>query len=291
MAAKNTAPSAFRSALACAVLTLASTANGAGSAQSKACANAAERGQSLRDEGKLLESRESFAACLRPECPKVIATECASWLDDVTARLPSIIVVVQNGRGADVTDTKVEVDGVVREEAALGRLVVLDPGPHVVRTTLGGKVLEERIVVQEREKGRRVALKPPEPPPSPSIPKEQAPRTVEERPVPVVTYVLSGVAVVLGSFGVGFGVSAANGYADLERTCPASCTESDILGLRAKTVTADIAFSLAIAATIGAAVVYLARPTVTRPERPDDVRHARASTGLRFDWSRGALQF
>ena len=288
MAGKSTAPSAFLSALVCLTLTFGTVAAHAGSAASAACARSAEQGQSLRDEGKLTKSREAFAACLRPECPKVIATECASWLDDVTARQPSIVVVVKTARGADVTDAKVYVDGTLRADAALGRLIVLDPGAHVVRAEVGGKMLEETVVVREREKDRRVVLAPPAPPQPPSVgPIEKPVRLVEERPIPVVAYVLSGVAVVIGSFGVGFGVSAANGYAELERTCPTGCTESDILGLRAKTVTADIAFGLAIAATLGAVVVYLTRPVVTHTEPVPSAK----TSAVRFDWSRGAIRF
>lgn len=286
MAVRSTAPSAFLSALVGLTLIFGTAGAHAGSAASAACARSAEQGQSLRDEGKLAKAREAFAACLRPECPKVIATECASWLDDVTARQPSIVVVVKTARGADVTDAKVYVDGALRADAALGRLIVLDPGAHVVRAEVGGKLLEETVVVREREKDRRVVLSPPAPPPPQASPVEKPIRLVEERPVPVVAYVLSGVAVVIGSFGIGFGVSAANGYADLERTCPNGCTESDILGLRAKTVTADIAFGLAIAATLGAVVVYLTRPVVTRPEAP-----SAKTSGLRLDWSRGAIRF
>jgi len=286
MAVRSTAPSAFLNALVGLTLTFGTAAAHAGSAASAACARSAEQGQSLRDEGKLTKSREAFAACLRPECPKVIATECASWLDDVTARQPSIVVVVKTARGADVTDAKVYVDGALRADAALGRLIVLDPGAHVVRAEVGGKLLEETVVVREREKDRRVVLSPPAPPPPQASHVEKPIRLVEERPVPVVAYVLSGVAVVIGSFGVGFGVSAANGYAELERTCPNGCTESDILGLRAKTVTADIAFGLAIAATLGAVVVYLTRPVVTRPEVP-----SAKTGGLRLDWTKGAIRF
>ncbi len=288
MAGKNTAPSACLSALACAAVLALPAPALAVSAQSAACARAAEQGQALRDDGKLMSAREAFAVCLRPECPKVIATECAAWLDDVTARVPSMIVVVKNASGADVADANVRIDGVRHEEAALGRVIVLNPGQHVVRSESGGVVLEKTVVLREREKGRRVVLAPPEPVPPPAPPRPPRVRLVEERPVPLVTYVLSGVAVVLGSFGVGFGVSAASGYADLERTCPTGCSESDILGLRAKTVTADIAFSLAIAATVGAVVVYLTRPVVTRQE---PIAGAGARTGPSIDWARGAVRF
>jgi len=271
---------------ALAVMTSGAPRAHAGSPQSAACARAAEDGQALRDDGKLFRAREAFGRCIRAECPKVIATECASWLDEVTARQPSIVVAVRDANGNDVPDAKVRIDGATRDDAAAGRAVVLDPGAHVVTSVVGGSAIEQRIVVREREKDRRVVLEPPPkvvvvPPPRPP-----APRLVEERPVPVVTYVLSGVSVVLGAFGAGFGISAANDYAKLEETCPRGCSETDILGLRAKTVTADIALSLALVAAVGAVVVYVVRPTVLRPVGGTATRE-----GAWVDWSRGAVHF
>lgn len=248
---------------------------------STACARAAEEGQALRDEGKLFSAKASFGQCIRSECPKVIATECASWLDDVTARQPSIVIAVRDAKGNDVTDAAVLVDGVPRADASSGRAIVLDPGPHVVASTIAGRAVEQRIVLREREKSRKVALEPPQaaaprlPPPRPLPPP-----LVQERPVPIVSYVLGGVSVVLGGAGAGFGISAASDYAKLEESCPTRCSDTDILGLRAKTVTADIAFSLAIAAAVGAVVVYLVRPTVVRQAGSKEAAWVELSRGL-----------
>lgn len=238
------------------------------SPSSLACAKAAEEGQKARDEGHLFLARERFAQCLRPECPGVISKECAAWLDDVNARIPDLVIAVVDGEGRDVSDASVDVDGVRSPEAASGRAVSLDPGAHTLRVTKGAFVREERVVLRERERGRRVVLRlgpeaPPETPVGRRPTKPVAP-PIPERPVPTLTWALAGVGGVLAAAGTVFGVSAAGSYADLEKRCPNDCTDSDILGLRAKTVTADIAFSLALAAGIGAAVVYFTRPTVVR---------------------------
>lgn len=242
----------------------------AGSPASVACANAAEEGQKARDEGRLFLARDRFAQCLRPECPGVIAKECAAWLDDVNERIPELIVAVVDGDGRDVTDAILEVDGERSVVAASGRAVSLDPGKHSLRAVRGTLATVEHVVLRERERGRKVLLRlGPEPPPasSGSVPSAAvAGRSVPPalRPVPTLTWVLAGVGGVLAAAGTGFGLSAANSYSDLKSRCPADCTDSDILGLRAKTVTADIAFSLALAAGIGAAIVYMTRPSVVR---------------------------
>ena len=253
------------------------------SSTSATCAAAAERGQALRDEGKLGAAREAFAQCLRPECPKVIATECATWFDDVGARQPSVVVAVHDERGLDVVGATIRIDGAVREDAGKGRSVPLDPGPHTVETIVDGKPLSHRFVIREREKDRSVVLEPPRAR-APVAPSTPPPRFIEERPIPVVSYVLGGVAVVLGATGTIFGVSAASDYANLERTCPGQCSDTDILGLRAKTVTADIAFSLGLAAAVGAVVVYVVRPTILRPAPVEKV-------SAWVDLSRGMVRF
>jgi hypothetical protein len=232
-----------------------------------ACAKAAEDGQKARDEGHLFVARDRFAQCLRPECPGVIAKECAAWLDDVNTRFPDLVIAVVDREGRDVSDASVEVDGARSPEAAGGRALFLDPGTHTLRVAKGAFVTEERVVLRERERGRRVVLRlgPKPPPETPEV--RRSPFTspqVTERPVPSLTWVLAGVGGVLAAAGTGFGLSAASSYSDLQKRCPNDCTDSDVLGLRAKTVTADIAFSLAIAAGIGAAVVYFTRPTVVR---------------------------
>lgn len=263
MAGRSTASSASRRAalgLAAALVGAPTFAHGAGSQASQACARAAEEGQALRDDGKLFRAREAFAACIRPSCPKVIAKQCDAWLEDVTSRTPSLVVVVESAEGRDLPEARIFVDDAPREDLAQGRAISLDPGPHTVRAEAGALRLEERVVLRERERDRRVVLRPPRPVAVTAPP----PKLVAERPVPVVTYALTGVSVVLGAVGAGFGVSAANTYADLERRCPNDCTDSDLLGLRAKTVTADLAFSLAIAAAVGAVVLYVTRPTLYR---------------------------
>lgn len=265
MAERRTARSASRSLglLISVVLTsYPGLALSAGSRASVECARAAEEGQTLRDEGKLLRAREAFSRCIRPTCPAVIAKECASWLDDVAARMPSVVVVAKDARGGDLADAKVFVDGTPREGAGRGRALELEPGTHRLRVEGGGLVLEETIVLRERERDRRVELRPPPPaaPPSPPSPTKR----VAGRPIPTGVYVLSGTSVALGALGAVFGVTAASTYSSLKDRCPSDCTESDLSGLRRLTVTADVAFSLAVVASVSALVLYLTRATVSR---------------------------
>jgi hypothetical protein len=58
----------------------------------KVCSDAYEKAQSLRDEGKLVTARDQMRTCARATCAKFIAKDCATWLADVEARIPSVVL-------------------------------------------------------------------------------------------------------------------------------------------------------------------------------------------------------
>jgi hypothetical protein len=223
-----------------------------------ACARAAERGQELRDEGKLIAASAELRGCLDPACPRVIAKECERWLEQVAARTPSVVIVVQDARGRDVLPTKVLVDGEPKPIAKGGRAVELDPGRHVIFVQSAEGAVEEPFVLREGERTRRVTLK--LPPPARAEP-EVAPRP-STRPVPALTWGLGGLAVVSTGLATFFGATAASTYDDLAQRCPA-CTQSEIDGVRSRMLTADIFAGVAVFAAAGALVAYVLRPART----------------------------
>jgi len=67
----------------------------------EACITPSERGQELRDEGKLLSARQAFMMCARAGCPPVVQRDCADWLTDVEARKATQFEIMNTVR-ADV---------------------------------------------------------------------------------------------------------------------------------------------------------------------------------------------
>ncbi|MFO0640375.1 MAG: hypothetical protein U0183_14245 [Polyangiaceae bacterium] len=225
------------------------------------CVRAANEGQALRDQGRLLSARDELVVCARPACPKVVAAECRKWLEDVAARIPIVVVSLRDGSGADVS-ARVLVDGQSSEEATAGRAIALDPGPHVFRAESDRGVAERSVVVREREAGQRVVLELPkvaEPKPKPAA---QPPVTETHRPVPTFTWLMAGTAVVGAGVGTVFAIDAGTRFGDLKERCP-SCTEDEVSGLRMRSTVADVAFGVAIVAAGITVVSYLLRPTVT----------------------------
>lgn len=229
------------------------------------CVRAANEGQTLRDEGKLLRAREELAQCAAPQCPKVVSAECRRWLEELGARIPKVVVVLQDSFGADITPNRVLIDGEPSIDAASGRAVSLDPGLHSFRSESDSGSAERKLVVRERESGQKVVLVlPPKAAPK-STPIVAVPTAPIEfsRPVPVLSWVAASVAVVAAGVGTGFAVDAASRFGDLTSRCP-DCAESEVADLRTRSSVADVAFAVAIVTASVAVIAYLARPTLSR---------------------------
>jgi len=180
-----------------AICSLARTAASQSSSNdAAACADAFERGQVERNDGKLLDARRDFLACAQDDCPAVVKAQCAKLHAELAQAVPSIVVSAKDKAGTDVPDVRLLVDGVPRGERLDGKPIELDPGEHRLRLEkAGSKPVEQTIVIAEGERARlvRFALPIGEAPPS------TAPRSDAQGD--------EGLGLVL--VGVGFGVAGA----------------------------------------------------------------------------------
>src|SRR5579863_43066 len=88
-----------------------------------ACADAYGKAQVLRDAHKLVSAREQLRVCARTSCTRFIARDCATWLGEVEARIPSVVLSAQEATGADIVDATVTMDGAVIAERLDGRAI------------------------------------------------------------------------------------------------------------------------------------------------------------------------
>ncbi len=237
---------AFAAALASAVVALASDAAAQGTAAER-CIASADKGQLLRDEGKLRASRVELATCGADACPVVVRRECVRWLEEVDARIPTAIVTARDGAGRDLPLAKLVLDGQVVPAERVGRSLALDPGPHTLRAEVGGRSAEESFILQEGERDRIV----------PVILRAPDELTRYEKRVPVLSWILGGVAL---AGGVGFGVFWAKGMgevSDLRATCSPYCTSAEVDDVRPSLTIARISGGVAIGAAVSAVAVYL----------------------------------
>lgn len=129
-------------------------------AQDKAaCIAASEKAQQQRTDGKLIDAKKSFAVCASASCPSVLVRDCTDQLAQVVAATPSIVVVVRDAAGNDITAARVTMDGTLVADGLNGRAIEFDPGKHTVRVEVAGAAPSEKeIVFHEGEKQRVVAF-------------------------------------------------------------------------------------------------------------------------------------
>jgi hypothetical protein len=221
------------------------------------CADAYEKSQSLRDDGKLLKSREQLRLCARAECPDAIAKTCAEWLTQIEQRLPSIVLSAKNGSGADLVDVRVTMDGADLTSKLEGRAVEVDPGAHTfVFEGADGRV-EQQFVVKQGAKDQALAVtlgKPAVPPLADAQPSTSEPAPSPSGGTSTLRYVGYGVGG-LGLVGLGLGVIfglQANSKFDESKKDPngTGCDANDFCGAQGKQARSD-AQSAGTLSTVG----------------------------------------
>jgi hypothetical protein len=126
--------------------------------QVKACAEAYEQAQVTRNSGKLKESEEQLRVCVRDVCPDFVKVDCGQWLSDVRREMPSVILMVTDGSGNEVTDVQVLVDGAVLAQKLDGRALEVNPGPHEFTFERQGTKRAERVSIRQGEKNRVIKI-------------------------------------------------------------------------------------------------------------------------------------
>ncbi|WP_437756270.1 hypothetical protein [Sorangium sp. So ce1389] len=235
----------------------------------EACFTASEEGQRLRDEGRLREARARFISCGSAACPALVRSDCAGWLSDVTARLPTLILSAEDEQGQDVADVRVTVDGAPLAARLDGKAVEVDPGEHVLRFERAGSApVAQRLVVREGEKLRRVStrlVRSAGPGAGAGAPGGGAPAPREDQASSppasalLLPIALGGVAAAGGVVYAALGLSARADADRLRTTCAPRCAEADVDAVRTKIVGANIAFGVGVTALGGAVAALLLR--------------------------------
>ena len=185
--------------------------------------------------------------------------ECAKWLADVEAELPSAIFRVRDRSGALIAGASIAVDGGplrAPSEAA----APLDPGEHFVRVEARGFVgRTETIVLRSGERDRSIDLTlTPEAPPiaAPSPP----PRAVASVRPAWPGWAMGVLGVVgLASFGY-FGLSGVSRYDELKTTCAPRCPRDRTTAVERRFLVADVSLGVSALALAGATYWFLTQP-------------------------------
>jgi hypothetical protein len=251
--------SAFVASLAHAEPTASHRTDGAG----EDCARPAERGQRLRNEGKLLEAKPLLVDCSAPTCPAIIRVACERWVDDVVSATPSVVVRARDAFGVPVSDVAVRVDGAQVVERLDARPILLDPGSHRFEYShTGSPVVTDFVVISAGEKEHVLPVRfasaaaaapliAPEGSGDPDLSTEKAPAGSQKRTRDTINYPgWTFVGVSLTALGVfaylgGTGLYAAHS-ADV--SCGSQCPPSRFDDASSRFLGADISLGVALAA-------------------------------------------
>jgi hypothetical protein len=121
------------------------------------CLDAVAKGQTFRDEHKLIEAREQFRVCARSQCPGVVQGDCVGFLDAVEKNLPSVVFAAKDGTGADLTDVSVSADGQAVVARLDGAALPMNPGTHTFVFTRGAVTAKTSATILEGAKNQVVS--------------------------------------------------------------------------------------------------------------------------------------
>ncbi len=234
-------------------------------AHADACLDASDEARALLGKKRLLEARAQLRVCAASSCDESVRAVCEERLVEVTARLPSVIFDAKDGAGGDRADVVMTIDGTKQESAVVGAEITLDPGPHVFVFEAAGEAPRElRLVLIEREKGRRehvvvgeppLAIVPKEAPPA-SPPADVAPTPSSSRPLATAGW------VTLGAGAVGLGIGTAFGITAIVKNDDAGCDAQNVCDDPRSRHDARIAAGVSTAAFITGAALVVAGATL-----------------------------
>jgi hypothetical protein len=123
------------------------------------CIAAAASAQTLRSAHKLVEARDQLRLCAAAQCPAVVQSDCAPWLAEVEKALPGVVVTAKNGRGTDLFDVKVSVDGRPLLSKLDGKAVTMNAGAHAFHfEAADGTRVDQQVLIKEGDKNQMVAV-------------------------------------------------------------------------------------------------------------------------------------
>ncbi|WP_156339248.1 hypothetical protein [Chondromyces crocatus] len=217
-------------------------------AEKKVCVEAHANGQGLVREGKFTEAREAFITCGRETCPGAVRKECVQFMGELNEKQPSVVIEARDEIGQPTAEVKVFIDGAEVAGSLDGRAIEVDPGQRAFRyVSSKGKVLERSVLILEGQRNRKLTAVFGYPPPPPPEPFQ----------IPVLSYVLGGVAAGgLGNF-VFWGLLGKSEQGELEDSCAPRCRQEDVDAMRRSYLLADLSLGIGVAALGAATVVAL----------------------------------
>lgn len=237
------------------------------------CIDAFDQAQRERAEAHLLSAQQHLLECTRPACGSSLMSECTQMYSDIERAVPSVVLSASDeATSTDLTAVEVTLNAATFAASLDGRPIAIDPGEYeFVFSAPGHEPVKRRVVIGTGEKYRAINVVFPDPnaaarasaaaeasAPAVTQPAVTPPLAAEPHVVPVMSWVLGGVAVVGVGTGAVLRLVANSDFDAMTEGCAArGCPESDIDTLGQKFLMSNVAFGVGAAAAAGAVLWYV----------------------------------
>lgn len=235
------------------------------SAAKQECADAYEGTQEHLAESRLVRAKERALVCAQAGCPTFMQKECSRWVEELSARIPTVVTVAYVD-GRENSEVRVFIDD-QPIDGSDGKAIPLDPGRHqfrFVHPKLGTRN-EQRVVpegkhafpIEARFLSPAVVAPVAEPAPVAAAPH------VERRPDRRWAWGAAGSSAALL---LGFAAVSGTTYAkeqSLRDGCGQSggCATSDVDSLQTRYLVADVLLGLGVVGAGVATWLFISPPT------------------------------
>jgi hypothetical protein len=255
------------------VVVLMSAPPSARADEKAACIAASEDAQQRRLDGKLTEARRLLLYCARAECPAIVKQDCAQWITEVDAALPTVVLKAQGSYGQDLFSVRVLEDGVVVAERLDGRPLAVDPGRHVFRFVPDGGFppVELEVLASAGDKYRPILAHMAQPTPVRMASPPTTEPSTSKGPSPLA-WVFGGVAVAALGTALGFEIAQVHDYDHLSSTCAGHCAPSDVDHVGTERWIAGVSAGVGVLGLGASAYFLFLAPRAKDPKVALDVR-------------------
>jgi hypothetical protein len=217
--------------------------------------------------------------CGAASCPVDIRKECTRRLDEVSTNLPTILFVVKDPLGNDLSAVRVTMDQELLAERLEGTALPVDPGVHTFTfETAGQPAVTKQLLIQQGQRDRQELVTLGSSPPPLSAPPPPPPRQ-EGQPSHagawgtqrILAIVAEGIGVVGLGVGSAFGVMALSKKSAAQSVCPgAGCPTqagaNDWSDAKTEAQISDALFLVGGLGIAGGAVLWFTAPRSAGPD-------------------------
>lgn len=233
----------------------------------KECAQAYVEGQKEMRSSTLRKARDHLRICAREECMGAVRKDCVTWLGEVTAAIPSIVIDAKDTDGKETVDVRMFIDNVLVKDKLDVQAIELDPGTLHLRFEHGTEPpIEKEVVLRQGQKNRVVDV---------SFAKasvagaatggDAAVGTGDATKPNIIPWVIGGAGVLfLGGAGASWLIAESN-RDDLDTAkCAPNCIPGDVDAVKTQRLIGDVLLGVGIVA-IGVATYMLLTAPSSKP--------------------------